>query len=104
LDAARKSYASHTGAHSGVAIGTQSGRIFKGAYIENAAYNPSLSPLQAALAALIVAGNPYSAISKVALVELNGAVISQKSVTEAALSEIAPDATLQIVTTKMAVY
>ncbi|MFY9558725.1 MAG: cytidine deaminase [Terriglobales bacterium] len=103
LDAARRSYAPYTKAHSGIAIGTQSGRIYKGSYIENVAFNPSLSPFQTAVAALIVAGEAYSAIAKVALVELDGAVISQKSVTEAALSAIAPAVKLQVVTTAMAV-
>lgn len=103
LDAARKSYAPYTKAPSGVAIGTPSGRSYKGAYIENVAFNPSLSPLQTALAALIVAGETYSAISRVVLVEMEKAVISQKSVTEAALSALAPAVKLQVVTTAMAV-
>jgi len=103
LDAARRSYAPYSKAHSGVAIRTPSGRIYKGAYIENVAFNPSLSPLQTALAALIVAGETYPAISQVVLVEMEGAAISQKSVTEAALSGIAPAAKLQVVTTTMAV-
>jgi len=103
LDAARKSYAPYTKAHSGIAIGTQSGRIHKGAYIENVAFNPSLSPLQTALAALIVAGDDSSAIARVALVEIENAKISQKSVTEAALSAIARAAVLQVVTTTVAV-
>ena len=103
LDAARKSYAPYTKAHSGIAIGAQSGRIYKGAYIENVAFNPSLSPLQTALAALIVAGDDMSVIGRVVLVEIENAKISQKSVTEAALSAIAPAATLQVVRTTMAV-
>jgi cytidine deaminase len=103
LDAARKSYAPYSKAHSGIAICTQAGRIHKGAYIENVAFNPSLSPLQTALAALIVAGENYAAISKVALVEMEGAAISQKSVTEAALSSIAPAASLEVTTTVMTV-
>ena len=82
---------------------TQSGHIYKGAYIENVAFNPSLSPLQTALAALIVAGETYPAISQLILVEIEGAAISQKSVTEAALSAIAPAVKLQVVTTTMAV-
>ncbi|HXY15977.1 MAG TPA: cytidine deaminase [Terriglobales bacterium] len=89
LDAARKSYAPYTKAHSGVAVGTRSGRIFRGAYIENAAYNPSLPPLQAALSALILAGGSFSDISKVLLVETEGAPISQRSVAEPILSVIA---------------
>jgi cytidine deaminase len=102
LDAARKSYAPYTKAHSGIAIGTQSGRIYKGAYIENVAFNPSLSPLQTALAALIVAGDDSSAIARVVLVEMENAKISQKSVTEAALNAIAPAATLQVARTTIA--
>ena len=98
LDAARHSYAPYSKAHSGVAIGTRSGRIHKGAYIENVAFNPSLSPLQTALAALIVAGENFAAIERVALAEVQGAAISQKSVTEVALSAIAPAARLQIFT------
>ncbi len=101
LEAARKSYAPYTKAYSGIAIGTRLGRIYKGSYIENAAFNPSLSPLQTALAALIVAGEDYSAISRVALVEVEGASISQKSVTEAALGAVAPTVKLQVVTTSM---
>jgi cytidine deaminase len=103
LEAARKSYAPYTKSHSGVAIRTASGRIYQGAYIENVAFNPSLSPLQTALAALIVAGEAGSAIQKVALVEMEGAVISQRSVTEAALGTVAPAAKLEVVTTRMAV-
>jgi cytidine deaminase len=100
LDAARKSYAPYTNARSGVAIGTPSGRIFKGSYIENAAYNPSLPPLQAALVPLIFAGESYSEMSAVVLVETEGAAISQKSVTEAVLSAITPGVKLRVVSAK----
>ncbi|MBV8049611.1 MAG: cytidine deaminase [Acidobacteriaceae bacterium] len=95
LEAARKSYAPYTKAYSGLAIRVQSGRIFKGAYIENAAYNPSLPPLQAALSALVLAGGDFSEIAAVVLVEKTGAPISQKSVAEAALGAIAPKVKMQ---------
>jgi cytidine deaminase len=98
LSAARKSYAPYTKAHSGTAIGTKAGRIYKGSYIENAAFNPSLSPFQVALVALILTGDDASAISTVVLVEVEGAVISQKSVTDAALSSVASAAKLRTVT------
>jgi cytidine deaminase len=98
LAAARKSYAPYTKAYSGVAIGTAAARVYKGSYIENAAFNPSLSPFQVALVALILAGEHSSRISTVVLVEVEGAVISQKSVTDAALSAVAPAAKLRIVT------
>jgi len=98
LTAARKSYAPYTKAYSGVAIGTKTGRIHKGSYIENAAFNPSLSPFQVALVALILAGEDSSKISTVVLVEVEGAMISQKSVTDAVLSAVAPAAKLRSVT------
>ena len=101
LDGARRSYAPYSKSPSGIAIGSKSGRIHKGSYIENVAFNPSLSPLQTALAALIVAGESYAAISSVALVELEGPAISQKSVTEVVLSSVAPLVNLQVVTTSM---
>ena len=101
LNAARKSYAPYTKAHSGVAVGTRSGRIYKGSYIENAAYNPSLPPLQTALVSLVLSGEEYSRISGVVLAEKEGAPISQKSVAEATLSSIAPDVELRVETAKM---
>ena len=101
LSAARKSYAPYTNAHSGVAIRSSSGRIYKGSYIENAAYNPSLAPLQTALVSLIVSGEEYSGISGVVLVEGDAARISQKSVAEAALCAVAPAVKLRVVRAKL---
>jgi cytidine deaminase len=101
LEAARKSYARYSKSYSGVAIGTKRGRIYKGSTIENAAYNPSLPPLQTALAALLVAGEHYSEISKVVLVEADGATITQRSVTEIALAAIAPHVRLEVAKAKV---
>ncbi len=99
-DAARKSYAPYTKSPSGVAIVTAAGRVYRGAYIENAAFNPSLSPLQTALVALIVAGDQFSAISRVTLVEFEGAAISQRSAAEAVLAAIAPAIKLEVIAAK----
>ncbi len=96
LDAARKAYSPYSKSPSGVAIRSEKGRIYRGSYIENVAFNPSLSPLQIALAAIIAAGEPYSAISAATLVEVPGAKISHKAVTEAVLGAIAPNMKLQI--------
>jgi cytidine deaminase len=94
LDAARRSYAPYSRSPSGVALRTASGRFYRGSYIENVAFNPSLSPLHTALAALIAGGEDYSSISAVALVEAQGAKISQRPVTEIVLKAIAPSAKL----------
>ena len=96
-EAARKSYAPYTGSHSGVAIATRAGRIYKGSYIENVAFNPSLSPFQTALVQLIVAGEEYSEVFRVVLAETKGAKISQRSVTEAVMSAVTPGARVETV-------
>lgn len=95
LDAAKKSYAPYSKSPSGIALRSSSGRIYRGSYIENVAFNPSLSPLQVALAALIAAGEPYAAIQAVALVEVQGAKISQRPGTETVLAAIASKVNLQ---------
>jgi len=101
LDAASTSYAPYTESFSGAAIATRSGRIYKGSYIENVAFNPSLSPLQTALVQLISAGEDYAAISRVALAETKGAKISQKTATEAVLSAIAPSVRVELLTAEV---
>lgn len=97
LDAARRSYAPYSKSPAGVAIRTAKGRIFRGSYIENVAFNPSLSPLQTTLAALIAGGGTFPEISAVTLLELDKPTISQKAVTETVLAAIAPAAELQVI-------
>lgn len=100
LDAARKSYSPYTSSHSGIAISTSEQRMFVGSYIENAAFNPSLSPLEGALAGLFAAGRKADALVRAVLVEIAGAKISQESVTRAALSSLAPTARIEIAKAK----
>ena len=94
LEAAGRSYAPYSQSPSGVAIRTARGQMYLGCYIENVAFNPSLSPLQTALVQLIAAGEEYSAISAVTLAEAQGAKITQRPVTETVLGAIAPDVKL----------
>src|SRR5437660_395256 len=47
--AARRAHAPYSKSPSGVAIRSQRGEVYSGTYLENAAFNPSLSPLQVAL-------------------------------------------------------
>ena len=71
--------------------------MFQGCYIENVAFNPSLSPLQTAIVQLNVAGKDYSAISAVTLVEMQCSKISQRAVTETVLAALAPQVKLEVV-------
>jgi len=90
VSAACMSYAPYTKAPSGVAIRLADGSVHRGAYIENAAFNPSLPPLQVALIAVLNARKGLDEIEDVVLVELDRAVISQYSVFEATVRSISP--------------
>jgi cytidine deaminase len=57
-DAACRSYAPYSRSWAGVAIRCASGGIYAAPYAENAAFNPSLPPLQGALALAALAGEP----------------------------------------------
>jgi cytidine deaminase len=100
LDATRHSYSPYSKSHAGVAVRSSRGRIYRGSYLESVAFNPSLSPLQVALVALIAAGESYSAISAVTLVESHGAKISQRPVTEIVLGAVAPQGKLEVLTAR----
>jgi cytidine deaminase len=68
LAAANMSYAPYSKSYAGVALRVKGGAIVSGAYAENAAFNPSLSPLQAALSQLNLRGGAWSEIEECALV------------------------------------
>lgn len=95
VDAARRSYAPYTKAHSGIAIRSAKGAVYPGSYLENVAFNPSLSPLQSALVGLIMARESFADIVAVVLAELESALISQMNATRAVLGGIAPHARLE---------
>jgi len=82
--------APYTKAHSGVAIRLADGSVHSGAYIENAAFNPSLPPLQAALISVLNARKAPEKIEEAVLVELDGAAISQYSLFEATVRSVSP--------------
>lgn len=72
LRAANMSYAPYSKSYAGVALRTTAGRVFSGPYAENAAFNPSLSPLQAALSQLNLGGGAWEDIAEVVLVSVDG--------------------------------
>ena len=85
-EAASHSYAPYSHSYAGVALRTHDGHIFSGRYAENAAFNPSLPPLQSALIMLRMAGFAPENIQAVALVESQHGQISHRSATQALLS------------------
>lgn len=92
IDAATASHAPYSQSKSGVAIQTIDGKVYTGAYVENAAFNPSLSPFHVALAGLVSDLCSYDEISRVILVEQESAKISHEGSIRAMLDRIAPQA------------
>lgn len=85
IAAANKSHTPYTHSPSGVAIACADGRIFSGSYAENAAFNPTLPPLQGALNLLSLNGYDYGDISRVVLAERADASLTQWDATLATL-------------------
>jgi cytidine deaminase len=69
LAAANASYAPYSSGYAGVALSTASGATYTGRYAENAAFNPSMSPLESALTMWSFGGNTNDAVKKAVLVE-----------------------------------
>jgi cytidine deaminase len=106
LGAASNSYAPYqtdvSYQFSGVAVLTADGKIFPGRYAENAAYNPSMSPLESALTFMNLS-LPQGAtrqITRCVLVEVP-TLASQLSATQAVLSAYAPTVGLEYYTAKI---
>jgi cytidine deaminase len=99
LEAACRSYAPYSHCPSGVALATDD-QSFVGSYCENAAFNPSLSPLQGALISLYAHGRKIEEIRRVVLVERlsqhSGQVV-QADATRLLVSVLAPKATFEVV-------
>ncbi len=96
-EAAYASYAPYTNCQSGVSIQTADGRIFSGSYLENAAFNPAVTPLAAALVDLVSKGVSYSEIEAVVLAENPNNLVKQGEVTLSVLNSINPDALFWVV-------
>lgn len=90
LDAAQKSYAPYTKSYAGVVIELEDRSIYSGSYIENAAFNPSLSPMQVALVAMHMEHRRPDEIARVMLAETPNAKSSALPSARELLDSIAP--------------
>lgn len=88
LAAANQSHAPYSNAHSGVALEAEDGTIYSGRYAENAAFNPSLPPLQAALILMNVSGGDCQKVVRAVLAEPDSAILNQWDATRATLAAL----------------
>jgi cytidine deaminase len=81
LSAAESSYAPYTQNFAGCAIQSKTGGVYCGRNVENAAYNPGLTPLQSAILCMVTAMvEKTPAIHRVVLVEVPTAACQRKAV------------------------
>jgi cytidine deaminase len=95
LRAARTSYAPYTKAFSAVALTTSAGETFVGPYLENAAFNPSISPFQAAAVALVLAGRSLKDAASAISVQTEGSPVAHTAAVRSVLAQVAPHVTVQ---------
>lgn len=88
LAAANQSHAPYSNAHSGVALEAEDGTLYTGRYAENAAFNPSLPPLQAALVLMNVSGGDCQKVMRAVLAEPDSAILTQWDATRATLAAL----------------
>ncbi|MBJ3815429.1 cytidine deaminase [Shimwellia pseudoproteus] len=88
IAAANRSHAPYSHAPSGVALEMKDGTILPGSYAENAAYNPSLPPLQAALNLAWLSGYRPDDIQRAILAEKATALLVQWDATVATLKSL----------------
>ncbi|NOU50117.1 cytidine deaminase [Pseudoalteromonas sp. JBTF-M23] len=97
----QSAYAPYSKNISAVEICTVSSGRFYGRYAENAAYSPSLSPMQSALSQLALAGLTLeqAEVSRITLVQSEG-FENQKAVAEAVLDSYGLDLQVEYITAK----
>ncbi len=88
IAAANKSHAPYSQAPAGLALECRDGTLFAGRYAENAAFNPSLPPLQGALNLLSLNGYDYPDIQRAVLAEKAEATLTQWDATDATLKAL----------------
>lgn len=95
LAAAKNSYAPYSHNLAGCAIQASNGKIYPGRYAENAAFNPSLSPLHTAIIRMNMDNfESENKITRMVLVE-RPTSSGQRAVCELLLQTVAPDVNLE---------
>lgn len=90
LDHASSSYAPYTKNYAAVVLETKDGATYCGRYAENAAFNPSMQPMQMALSTMARHNRDFSEINRAVLIESSKGVVSLVGAAMDALHSVAP--------------
>ena len=95
-------YTPYSRSPSAVVLQLGDGTIVSGSAIENAAYNPGLPPLQAALINLVATGHDYTAIRHAVIGSKPNGAVDHTSSTRRLLSSLAPQARFNAINWRLA--
>lgn len=95
IDAARRSHAPYTDAVSGCCLETADGACFSGSYLENAAFNPSISALQAALTVMSLQNRPFENIKSATIAQRADSAVDHFLEAKSLLQKIQPTAMMR---------
>jgi cytidine deaminase len=98
FEAARRCYAPYTAAYAGIALQFPDGSAVTGPYIENAAFNPSLLPLQSALVDVALHGLQAVDIRTAVLVQAASGLVDHEASTRELLAAAASQGRLSMIT------
>jgi cytidine deaminase len=101
-EAARAAWAPYTGALAGAALRMRSGRVFAGPYLENAAFNPSMSSMQTAIVAAVLGGESGAAVAEAALVRVEPSHVDHAAAARLLLDSFAPGVPLREIAVRLA--
>jgi cytidine deaminase len=96
LQAAEKSYAPYSKSYCGAALRARDGKIYRGSYLENAVFNPSLPALQAAFVHVIQSGTSFADITEAVIVQCEDGAVNHVAMSEVTLKAVCGAASLQI--------
>lgn len=91
----RRAYAPYSKCPGAVVLGLNDGNLIAGAAIESVAYNPTITPLQAALIDLLAHDYSYDDITEAALAGPRGGFVDYGTGTAELLGRIAPNVDLR---------
>ena len=98
FEAARRCYAPYTAAYAAIALQFPDGSAVTGPYIENAAFHPSLLPLQSALVDMALHGLKAADIRTAVLIQAASELVDHEASTRELLATVAPRANLTVIT------
>lgn len=95
LEECKNAYCPYSRCPASASIVTDEGGVYAGGYIESAAYNPSMLPLQSAIIDAVIDGMPcYTKMTAAVLLEIDGGAIQHAGTMRVNVAQIAPQADL----------